>query len=317
MNTLPPQVAARSVLAALISVAAAGVRVPAAAPPPVQSDVRIQSLIDGLLRSPARDLNYYQKVIALREIARGRHAPPGGEREVILQAALYSAHGERPPKAKPGEVEDDGGAFDATYALQRVTQEVDIRTRTVVHTLLPYYLHGDDERLRGFIREHVLYGESLTDELPQNDELVDALTMYVGERKKNPPWGVVQLLYWKAPSAALLGLHAFYNKGDARKHDSLVWTEHLVKDVAWKKATGFIRPGELEEAVAQLDKLSRYEEWWVKLYVAEMLRRHPYFRDKQVLARLRADDNALVAKAADVPFHFGKTEDERRLWWLP
>jgi hypothetical protein len=299
----------RGVLAALL-LGGAVAQARDESPIPIEPDVRIQSLIDGIARASRRDLNYYEKVIALREAARARVGVPDGRRDVILQAAYYSAHGERPATPKPGQAEVDGEEFDAREALNQVTRELGIANSITIRTVLPYYLHGEDRRLREFIKGYVLRGESPTHELPENNELVFALSSYVGERKKDPPWGAVQLLYWKAPSAALMKMHGFYNTGDNEKHRALVWAEHRVRDVVWKKATGFIKPGERDDAVAELSKLSQYDEWWVKLYVAEMLRRHPFLRDPRILDRLRNDPNALVAKAADVPFHHGHPVEE-------
>jgi hypothetical protein len=124
-------------------------------------------------------------------------------------------------------------------------------------------------------------------------------------------------LYWKAPTAAL---HEFvgtqlHGPPNAEKVQAIRWADHLSKTRSGSGTTAGSSPGSLTRA--ELDKIAQFPEWQVKLYVAEMLRRHPELRRKPTLERLRADPVALVAKAADVPFHFGKADEERFLWWLP
>jgi hypothetical protein len=54
----------------------------------------------------------------------------------------------------------------------------------------------------------------------------------------------------------------------------------------------------LPEANAELVKLSKHNQWWVRLYVAKTMRRHPELRQDNVIASLSKDSNSLVAKAA-------------------
>jgi hypothetical protein len=54
----------------------------------------------------------------------------------------------------------------------------------------------------------------------------------------------------------------------------------------------------LPEAREQLAKLSEHREWWVRLYVAEIMRRHRELRLPDVLQKLSSDEHALVSNAA-------------------
>jgi hypothetical protein len=54
----------------------------------------------------------------------------------------------------------------------------------------------------------------------------------------------------------------------------------------------------LPEAQQELKKLAEHDQWWARLYVAEIMRRHRELRDPRVLDKLRDDDNELVGKAA-------------------
>jgi hypothetical protein len=72
----------------------------------------------------------------------------------------------------------------------------------------------------------------------------------------------------------------------------------VVSNTIWKHEHGFLDKSKVEpEAMVQLDKLSKDDEWWVRLYGGEILRRHPAFRTPELLARLAADKHPLVQEA--------------------
>jgi hypothetical protein len=54
----------------------------------------------------------------------------------------------------------------------------------------------------------------------------------------------------------------------------------------------------LPEAKEQLAKLAEHDQWWVRRYVAEIMRRHRELRLPEILAKLSRDENVLVSKAA-------------------
>jgi hypothetical protein len=61
---------------------------------------------------------------------------------------------------------------------------------------------------------------------------------------------------------------------------------------------GFLQTSRvLPRAAAEVQKLATYEDWWVRLYVAKILRQHPAFRTPELVARLAADKNVLVREA--------------------
>jgi hypothetical protein len=49
-----------------------------------------------------------------------------------------------------------------------------------------------------------------------------------------------------------------------------------------------------QEAAFQLEKLSKSDEWWVRMYVAAIIRQHPAFRCPEIVARLEKDSHPLV-----------------------
>ena len=90
-------------------------------------------------------------------------------------------------------------------------------------------------------------------------------------------------------------------KVESELRREVLLAEHIVSNAIWLKEHGFGEEFQkaLPEAKAQLWKLSeRDDEWWARLYVAEIMRRHPELRQPLVIQRLSADDNALVSKTA-------------------
>jgi hypothetical protein len=76
--------------------------------------------------------------------------------------------------------------------------------------------------------------------------------------------------------------------------------EHIISDAIWLRENRFEERFQmtLPEAAGELAKLAKQEEWWARLYVVEIMRRHRELRDAAVLEQLRKDGNALVSAAA-------------------
>jgi hypothetical protein len=77
----------------------------------------------------------------------------------------------------------------------------------------------------------------------------------------DPPIRIVRALFHQSPSAALIRLACGWTDGDRKKHRTLLMVEHGVRDVVWKAWMQALKAGEVEQIEAELDKLSRYEEW--------------------------------------------------------
>jgi hypothetical protein len=54
----------------------------------------------------------------------------------------------------------------------------------------------------------------------------------------------------------------------------------------------------LPEANAELAKLAKHQEWWVRLYVVWTMRHYRELRQPSILQQLSTDSNSLVSKAA-------------------
>lgn len=86
-----------------------------------------------------------------------------------------------------------------------------------------------------------------------------------------------------------------------KERSDLELAEHIINNAIWLNKNGFAErfQKELPEATAELSKLAKHKEWWVRLYVAKIMQRNPELRDAAVMERLGADSNALVRQAAN------------------
>jgi hypothetical protein len=84
------------------------------------------------------------------------------------------------------------------------------------------------------------------------------------------------------------------------EQSELLLAAHVIDNAIWLRENGFVDRFQkaLPEANAELAKLAEHKQWWVRLYVVKMMRRHPEFRQDDVIDTLSKDDNPLVAKAA-------------------
>lgn len=78
----------------------------------------------------------------------------------------------------------------------------------------------------------------------------------------------------------------------------LLYAEHVISDVIWHQHFRFdIAPEQLAKAKNELNTLSQHKDWWVRLYVAEIMQQHPELRVKEVTERLKKDENELIRDA--------------------
>ncbi|MEX2169779.1 MAG: hypothetical protein WD851_10745 [Pirellulales bacterium] len=89
-------------------------------------------------------------------------------------------------------------------------------------------------------------------------------------------------------------------KVESELRREVLMAEHIVSNAIWLKENKFGEEFQkaLPEAKAQLWKLSERDEWWARLYVAEIMRKHRELRQPLVIQRLSADENALVSEKA-------------------
>jgi len=101
---------------------------------------------------------------------------------------------------------------------------------------------------------------------------------------------LVQYMYQKSPGDALLTLAQVYLK-DSTEKDSVIQAVAIIREDFWKRYHGPAesRPRIISvKAMQALDQLSaRYPQWWIQMYVVEIILREPRFINPQILERLK------------------------------
>jgi len=112
------------------------------------------------------------------------------------------------------------------------------------------------------------------------------------------PSSLVLWMYERDPGAALWQIVAIYgDRMDIADRQNLALAEHVISEILWRQQRGLLKPDQFEGAAAdQLEVLSKYREWYVKLYVAQVLATYPRLAKDGVAERLAADGHPLVSR---------------------
>lgn len=186
----------------------------------------------------------------------------------------------------------DSGAIMVSW----VFAEAHISDREMLEAVLPY-IETSDRILRRKVLDclNVVEGAPPLGHPPNYETYYE----YLRGRTNSPPLALIEYMYRKAPGEALRTCETVF--GDIREdRRNIVWAEHVVADVLWKQENGFLKRDEITaDAVEQLDQLARCDHWWVRLYVAEILRSQPEFRTGAGVARLAQDVHPSVRKTIE------------------
>lgn len=116
------------------------------------------------------------------------------------------------------------------------------------------------------------------------------------------PAALVRYLYDADAGMAVLLMMRTHQVRVPDEIKRILWAEHVVSNVLWKQQYGFLKPSEVEPAAAsELTSLATHPAWWARLYVAEVMRQHPAFRQADVLDALARDADANVRTSAAAP----------------
>ena len=166
----------------------------------------------------------------------------------------------------------------------------------VFKAVLPY-LQSDDKELRSIAAKLLENIENCTPGCPPDfsyyrDEIQRRLT--AGGIDAD---GLFDRVFRRSPGDALQLITFIEFRDDRRK--PLLWARHVVDQAVWKRQYGFVPLKEQDtEVTKQLQAMAEREEWWARLYAAEVIRQHPEFGNTELNKRLADDKNELVAKSA-------------------
>jgi hypothetical protein len=233
-------------------------------------DPNLQALIRASLNSESRE----QMESRLQELA------AAGADKLVPQLLYYSV---------AATSTKDGMAFGVIVEALRLEED------SIVGPLIPF-LGADELALRAETRNVLCGFERGTPARAPDFEAYRPLLEADLRAGKPPNVHLVQHMFESHPGAALL---LFREISALRREESraLLWAEHEVADALWKYHYGFLQPDETDtEAFEQLAKLSGHSEWWVRLYVAQVMHRHKALSDARIVAALKQDAHELVRK---------------------
>lgn len=162
--------------------------------------------------------------------------------------------------------------------------------RSIINAVVPYLGTKDLE-----LRKQLLWLLNLIDYRGILKVDYGEYESCIKDVKDNPPQALIQYMYEKLPGEALLSLMHVYMK-EPKNEESIVQAESAIREDIKKREFGSVEESskvglDVKEA---LNKLSKNEQWWVRLYVAEVIGREPVLRSPEILERLKKDTSPLV-----------------------
>jgi hypothetical protein len=113
-------------------------------------------------------------------------------------------------------------------------------------------------------------------------------------RSDTAPAGLIRYMYEVSPIDALSAAARAYGRGDAPA--TAVQRAQVLEELRARQEPGGIV--DLERAHREIDALSRDADWWVRLYIAHVLRARPDLGSPEIVERLRTDAHELVRDTA-------------------
>lgn len=248
---------------------------PQTRPPVIQPDPALQAAIRTLTR-----LQNEPELRAALETLRQLGGP--NHQSLIPQLLQYAARSDNTRDAMVFGV---------------VVRELHISDRALAEALVPL-LDAPDEPISREVR-NILGGiEDRSADRPPDFSIYREIIVDDVRRGTDPPAPLIQYMYEADAGRTLQTLVRAFGLRDPEHIKPILFAEHTVADALWKQQFGFIEPGRAgPAALAELDKLSRHDLWWVRLYVANIASRHPEFCSAPISERLQRDPNALVRRA--------------------
>jgi hypothetical protein len=207
--------------------------------------------------------------------------------EIVKQLAIFAA--------TPGDEQ-------RPLMTNAILQLLDLPPKIVIRVLAPYP-NADNPNLRSFVRDWFqAHDNAGTDVSPLDQIRYEDYKTYLrgllNTRQEVPP-AFVEYIYERSPDRALFVFY-YATKWERGKEPDILLAEHIVSNAIWLKKNKFDDRFQmaLPEATAELAKLAKREEWWIRYYVAEIMRRYPDLRQPDILQQLSTDNNALVSKSA-------------------
>jgi hypothetical protein len=224
--------------------------------------------------------------IAVAGDAEGRRAafgvmtvPVQDRPETVRQLVVYAAR---------------AGGMQPAQVFAAVSDERNLSDQEIVAAIIPMLELADGQHRTQAINVLGQYENRSASRPPDFSLYRDHLAAELRAGRRPPP-GLVRYMYDSAPGVALLAMLRAHPDRRPESLKPVLWAEHVVSDTLWKQQHGFLARDKVEPAAKQeLEKLSRDGRWWVRLYVAAIMRQHEAFHEKGIAKRLGDDPHSLV-----------------------
>jgi len=153
-------------------------------------------------------------------------------------------------------------------------------------------MNAEDRALSG--ANFLAYRDFITTRLVKDEDLPEGFVKYIFQR--DPGRALLAVSYGYA--AAAKQSNQVPDPLTAQQRGKVTLAENTVRQAVWAKENGFtdylkeIEP----EAINSLVELSEHGTWWVRLYVANIMKTNQNLRQPQVINKLKDDENDLVSK---------------------
>jgi hypothetical protein len=242
----------------------------------IKADQRIQAKLEQLISSIQLDEKKELTRERLRAVAKELKTSYN-DADLIPQIVLYEATAKKEQTAI------------ATNLL--LLQFIEDLGRSRIMGILSPFLSTDNERIKTRLYEIMNY-------CCEGRPTIDFNRIFSMMRAKGGaiPDGLVAYMYDRSPGEAMLGYMRYYNiERSNPERQNLLLAEREVGNTLWKHQFLLLEHHKVEpSAMVESEKLSRHKEWWVRLYVAEIMRQHKGFRQPETIERLKKDKHPLV-----------------------
>ncbi|RLC40329.1 MAG: hypothetical protein DRH49_07285 [Candidatus Coatesbacteria bacterium] len=257
----------------------------------IEPNKKIQSIIIDMVSPTKEDKEKFAgrgeeffkaKLAELREL--------GGKdyEKLIPQLVYYSVYGKELLK---GRVEKPD-VVEAMFA-GVIIEQLKISKEQIVNAILPF-LRTKDEHLRKEMYNW-LGGYDYNETTRSRD--YSYYQSLIQAKKDNPPQGLIQYMYWRSPQTALITLMNIYLQSEEEKEIITICKDIIEEDIKNRYYGPMEEKANISpEAISSLNELSRYKQWWIHLYVAEIIKQHPEFNNPEIIERLKQDKHPLVQK---------------------
>lgn len=241
-------------------------------------DATIQKQLAILMDSVPDRALFHQQIDKLRKISEKT-----GKRTILLQSVWFGSRGKDVKEA---------------MAKYLVIRHLDISTEEVLDALIPY-LDTTDVAIKKEIVKLLQRAENWHEDMPVPD--FTCYERYIQDaikKKQDPSHALLEHIYDSSPGRAfLLMLKVYTQEIEHEKVKPLLWAEHVVAEMFWKRDNGFLEPKQSDpEAIRQLEYLAERKEWWARLYVAEIVRKNTELLTEKIRKSLKKERHLLVQK---------------------